>query len=140
MRGHKEEMNVDKKGVKDAELPTMGEVAQIEKNKESLSVEQNDALSKRTLKIWDVPSELANKFIATARGSYANKSWLLLQDLMRKADLYDQMVSSGKLEELDRRLARVEEFADRMNEALSNEQEEQETVEKAKKPKTFGAD
>jgi hypothetical protein len=131
---------VEHEGEKEAELPTMGEVAQIEKNKESLSVEQNDALSKRTLKIWDVPSELANKFIATARGSYANKSWLYLQDLMRKADLYDTMVSSGKLEELDRRLARVEEFADRMNEALSEEQEKEETVEKAKKPKHFGAD
>jgi hypothetical protein len=128
----------ENKGEKDAELPTMGEVAQIEKNKESMSIEQNDALSKRTLKIWDVPSELANKFIATARGSYANKSWLYLQDLMKKADLYDTMVSSGKLEELDRRLARVEEFADRMNEALSEEQEKEETVEKAKKPKTFG--
>jgi len=123
-----------------AELPTLGEVAQVEKNKENMSNEAMDALAKRTLKIWDVPSELANRFIATARGSYANKSWLLLQDLMKKADLYDTMVSSGKLEELDMRLARVEEFADRMSEALSEEQAEAETKTKAKKPKTFGAD
>ena len=134
-QAHKEEITVEHEGEKDAELPTLGEVAQIEKG---MSREQVDALSKRTLKIWDVPSELANKFIATARGSYANKSWLYLQELMKKADLYDQMVSSGKLEELDRRLARVEEFAARMDEALRDEQDEHEKNTKAKKPKTFG--
>lgn len=139
-QAHKEEMNVEHEGEKDAELPTMGEVAQIEKSKESMSVEQNDALSKRTLKIWDVPSELANRFIATARGSYANKSWLYLQDLMRKADQYDTMVSSGRLDELENRVARLEEFADRINEALSEEQNKMETETKAKKPKHFGAD
>jgi len=122
-----------------AELPTLGEVAQVE-IKADLARQQENAVSRRTLQIWDVPTELANKFISTARGSYGNKSWLFFQDLMKKADLYDQMVSSGKLEELDRRLARVEEFADRMNEALSEEQEKEETVEKAKKPKHFGAD
>jgi hypothetical protein len=122
-------------GEKKAELPTIGEVAQIE---QGMGKEQMDALSKRTLKIWDVPSELANKFIATARGSYANKSWLYLQELMRKADQYDVMVSSGKLEELDRRVARLEEFAERMNAALDEEQTEQD--KKAKKPKTFGGE
>ena len=143
-QAHKEEMDVEHEGEKEAELPTMGEVAQIEKNKESMSIEQNDALSKRTLKIWDVPSELANKFIATARGSYANKSWLYLQDLIRKADQYDMMVSSGKLEEHDRRLAKLEEFADRIETALSKEPEPEEEPEektetkKAKKPKHFG--
>jgi len=129
---------VENKGEK-AELPTLGEIAQIEKNKETMSNEQIDALSKRTLKIWDVPSELASKFIATARGSYANKSWLYLQDLMRKADLYDTMVSSGKLEELERRLIRVEDFAERMDKALAEEPAvEEDTKKKAKKPKTFG--
>jgi len=135
-------MNVEHEGEKDAELPTLGEVAQIEKNKESMSIEQTDALSKRTLKIWDVPSELANKFIATARGSYANKSWLYLQDLIRKADQYDLMVSSGKIDEHERRLAKLEEFADRIETALSKEpepdEEEKTETKKAKKPKHFG--
>jgi uncharacterized protein (DUF1919 family) len=126
---------VEHEGEKEAELPTLGEVARIESNKESMSIEQNDALSKRTLKIWDVPSELANKFIATARGSYANKSWLYLQDLIRKADQYDMMVSSGKLEEHERRIAQLEVFAERLDKALS---EEPEPEKKAKKPKHFG--
>ena len=116
-----------------AELPTLGEIAQM--NKESMSNEQIDALSKRTLKIWDVPSELANKFIATARGSYANKSWLYLQDLMRKADQYDHMVSSGKLEELETRVRLLEDFAEKMD-AVVNEPIPE--TKKAKKPKTFG--
>ena len=130
----------DNKG-ENANLPTMGEVAVIETKKEEdrqqMSTEQNDALSKRTLKIWDVPTELANKFIATARGSYANKSWLYLQDIMRKATLYDEMVSSGRLDEHERRLANLEEFAQRMNDIVEESQKEA-VEEEVKKPKTFG--
>jgi len=128
-----------------AVLPTMGEVAVItderkkEEERNQMAKEQNDALSRRTLKIWDVPTELANKFIATARGSYSNKSWLYLQDLMKKANLYDEMVSSGRLEEHERRLANLEEFAQRMNELIVKAQQE-EIKEEVKKPKTFGGD
>jgi hypothetical protein len=123
---------VDEKKGERAELPTLGEIAQIE-----MASESNDALSKRTLKIWDVPTELASKFIATARGSYANKSWLYLQDLMRKADQYDQMISSGRLEDHERRIVAIEAFVDGMEKAL-NAPEEKEEKAKTKTPKTFG--
>jgi hypothetical protein len=124
----------------DAELPTLGEVAEIkDEQKVVLSVEQNDALSKRTLKIWDVPTELANRFIATARGSYANKSWLYLQDIMRKANLYDEMVSSGRLDDHEKRLAYLEEFAIRVS-GIFDEAQKETIEEENKKPKTFGGD
>jgi hypothetical protein len=134
-------MDENKEKGEKAELPTLGEVAEIEENKqqmsvEQMSVEQNDAVSKRTLKIWDVPTELANKFISTARGSYANKSWLYLQDIMRKANLYDEMVSSGRLEDHEKRIIALEEYAERMNEIVEETQKE----EINKKPKTFGGD
>lgn len=120
-----------------AELPTLGDVAEMNTQ---MAKEQNEALSKRTLKIWDVPTEMANKFIAVTRGSYANKSWLYLQDLMRKAEQYDLMVSSGKLEELERRVVNLEEFAKRMNDLTQEVQENMENEEAKKTPKTFGGD
>jgi hypothetical protein len=119
------------KGEKNAELPTLEEAA-----KKGMADEQIDAIAKRTLKIWDVPAELANKFISTARGSYANKSWLYLQDIMRKANLYDEMVSSGRLDEHERRLIALEEFAERMVAAMETAKEE----EVKKKPKTLGGE
>ncbi len=121
------------KGEKDAELPTLEEAAGLKKD---MTQEQNDAIAKRTLKIWDVPAELANKFISTARGSYANKSWLYLQDIMRKANLYDEMVSSGRLDDHERRLIALENFAERMVGEIETAQDE----EVVKKPKTFGGD
>lgn len=121
------------KGEKDAELPTLEEAAGLKKD---MATEQVDAIAKRTLKIWDVPAELANKFISTARGSYANKSWLYLQDIMRKANLYDEMVSSGRLDDHERRLIALEDFAERMVAVIETAKEE----EVKKKPKTFGGD
>lgn len=132
----------DEKGEK-AELPTLGEVAGVkekEESKQQMFIEQNDAVSKRTLKIWDVPTELANKFIATARGSYANKSWLYLQDIMRKANLYDEMVSSGRLEDHEKRLVSLEEFAEKMSELIIDIQKEDIAEETKKQPKTFGGE
>jgi len=123
------------KGEKDAELPTLEEAAGLKKD---MATEQVDAVAKRTLKIWDVPAELANKFISTARGSYANKSWLYLQDIMRKANLYDEMVSSGRLDDHERRLIALEDFAERMVAVIEAAKEEEEEVKK--KPKTFGGD
>jgi len=122
------------KGEKNAELSTLEEAAGLKKE---MADEQTDAIAKRTLKIWDVPAELANKFISTARGSYANKSWLYLQDIMRKANLYDEMVSSGRLDDHERRLIALEEFAERMVAAIETAKEEEEVK---KKPKTFGGD
>lgn len=127
-----------------AEFPTLEEAAGIKKDEETkqisveMSVEQTDALSKRTLKIWDVPTELANRFISTARGSYANKSWLYLQDIMRKANLYDEMVSSGRLDDHERRLIALEEFADRLSTVFEEAQKEVIDDNARKKPKTFG--
>jgi len=117
-----------------AELPTMGEIAEIKK----MSSEQDDAVSKRTLKIWDVPTELANKFIAVAKGRYANKSWLYLQDIMRKADQYDLMISSGRLDDLESRVLNLEESASRINKVLVEAQEEEIKTEAKKVPRTFG--
>lgn len=124
---------MENKGEKTAELPTMGEVAQIE-GKMQMEKEQTDSISKRTLKIWDVPEQMAMKFIGTARASYANKSWLYLQDLMRKADLYDQLVSSGRMEDHERRIASLEDFI------MEIQKEPQKEPEKKanNKPKTFG--
>jgi hypothetical protein len=76
-----------------------------EPNKAELPAMEN---SKITLKIWDVPLDLGKAFIGKAKSQYANKSWLLLQDLMRKADLFDQIVSSGKMEELEKRIVALE--------------------------------
>lgn len=124
----------ENKGAK-AELPTIGEVASVE-----MSQAQNDAMSKRTLKIWDVPSELANRFISTARGSYANKSWLYLQDLMRKAEKYDELMASGRLDAIEKRLKDHEDFIEKVGEFFEKLEQEEES-EEAKKPKvkkTFG--
>jgi hypothetical protein len=132
-------MNQENKEGAQAALPTMEEVAQIsrvEKNgANNMANEQQDAVSKRTLKIWDVPTELANKFISVARGSYANKSWLYLQDLMRKADKFDELVSSGRIEAIERRLAVCEEFIKKFDDAMQDMESEE---GKNKKPKTFG--
>jgi F0F1-type ATP synthase gamma subunit len=54
---------------------------------------------------------------------------------MRKADLYDQMVSSGRLDAIEKRLIAVEEFAENMAEALKEAEND-----KANVPKTFGGD
>ena len=91
-----------------------------------------------TLKIWDVPPELAQKFIRTAKSSYANKSWLLLQDLMMKADKYDEFVTSGKIQELEDRIVNLESVIGALAEQAEKEPEEEKPVEKAKVPKTFG--
>ena len=94
-----------------------------------------------TLKIWDVPLGLAQKFINTSKSSYSNKSWLLLQDLMAKADRYDEWVSSGKIAELDQRITAIEYFINTIQateavvEADANKLPEE---TKAKVPKTFG--
>lgn len=94
---------------------------------------------KMTLKIWDVPPELGRRFIGAAKASYANKSWLLLQDLMMKADKYDQMIASGRMVELegilkehDSRIAMIERAI--MQAGTSDGKDESE----AKTPKTFG--
>ena len=136
-------METKQKGVQaEIPLPTIEEIAEIKKQQTKEMVdEQNEALSKRTLKIWDVPTELANKFIATARGSYANKSWLYLQDLMRKANLYDEMVSSGRLEDLEKRIKNLEDyFEELLIKAEEMAQEEMAEKKGKKKPKVFGDD
>lgn len=110
-----------------AELPqlTLGDIADM----------------KMTLKIWDVPPELGRKFINTAKACYANKSWLLLQDLMQKADKYDQFLSSGKIadleaktKELDGRISAIEAVFD----AAAGQSAEPAQPDVPKVPKTFG--
>ena len=125
------------KDEKKVELPTLGEVAEVKR----LSEEQRDAVSKQTLRIWDVPTELATKFIGISRSSYANKSWLYLQDIMGKADLYDVMVSSGRLDSLEKRIVNLEESSERINKVFTEAQEDEDQKEEANKvPKTFGSD
>jgi hypothetical protein len=56
---------------------------------------------------------------------------------MRKADKFDELSSSGRLDEFDRRLTKCEDFIEKMDEVLEKAEEEEE--EKAQKPKkTFG--
>lgn len=106
--------------------PTLGDVADM----------------KMTLKIWDVPPELGRRFIGQAKASYANKSWLLLQDLMQKADRYDLWMSSGKMAEIEGVLKNHEVRLSQMEavvEAAEKTAAQGETaVEEKKTPKTFG--
>lgn len=90
--------------------------------------------SRVTLKIWDVPPELAQKFVRTAKSSYANKSWLLLQDIMKKADQYDEFISSGRLQDHETRIANLESILA----AAVEDEPAQEKTEEPKVPKTFG--
>jgi len=92
---------------------------------------------KITLKIWDVPPELYRRFIATAKGSYANKSWLLLQDLMMKAAKYDEWLSSGKIAELEGRVKVLEGRLEAFEAAIAATPTEPEK-EGEKVPATFG--
>jgi len=109
---------------------------------EKQKAEMGEIADVRTsLKIWDVPHELAKRFIGIAKGSYANKSWLLLQDLMAKADKYDSWMASGKIAEFERRLVRLEEFIDNIQIVNDEEEKPNEATakeEEPKKPKTFG--
>ena len=93
-----------------------------------------------TLKIWDVPPELGRKFIGLAKASYANKSWLLLQDLMGKAQKYEEMVSAGKIEDHEMRIHAIEEFIRGMEEEAQKEMERTDKEGETKMPKTFGGD
>jgi len=99
-------------------------------------------LGRTTLKIWDVPIPLAQKFIGISRSSYANKSWLLLQELMIKADKYDQWVSSGRLADIEEKLKvldiRIKIFEDAIRDAEETQEEVKEEVKAKKQPKTFG--
>jgi hypothetical protein len=61
-----------------------------------------------TLKIWDVPPEVGRKFISEAKAKYGNKSWLLLRDLMDKAEKYDKFLSNGTIEDHEKRLKALE--------------------------------
>jgi hypothetical protein len=111
----------NEKGAIKAETPTIGEIANV----------------KMTLKIWDVPPELGKRFIARAR-SYGNRSWLCLQDIMAKADKFDELVSSGKILEIDKRLSALEKFKEELEAAAREVSEEEKEEPKPKVPKTFG--
>ena len=126
---------IDRKGAKAEDL-TIGQVAEI--TTKQMSNEQSDAASKRTLKIWDVPTELASKFISVARGNYANKSWLYLQDLVRKAEQYDLMVSSGRLDTMEKQIVNIEESLNRINKVFEDAQKDEIETQEKKVPKTFG--
>lgn len=64
-----------------------------------------------TLSIWNVPLDLAKQFISIAKTKYGNKSWILLQDLMTKAEKYDEYVEARwkKVDELEKRVTELEE-------------------------------
>ena len=106
--------------------PTLGDIADM----------------KMTLKIWDVPPELGRRFIGMAKASYANKSWLLLQDLMIKAERYDLWMSSGKMAEIEGILkqhqVRLDQVEAVVEAAQQTEKQKEEDVETLKTPKVFG--
>ena len=93
---------------------------------------------KMTLKIWDVPPDLGRQFIGRAKSSYANKSWLLLQDLMMKADRYDFMVGSGRLTELEGKVKEIEGRMNLFESTIRQAAEETGAEAEAEQPKTFG--
>lgn len=72
-------------------------------NGENIAELVPDQSVRMTLKIWDVPMKVGAKFINLAKEKYGNKSWLLLQDLLDKAEKYD-----GRIDELERRIIAVE--------------------------------
>lgn len=93
---------------------------------------------KTTLKIWDTPLPLAQKFIGISKSSYANKSWLYLQDLMQKADKYDQWLASGKIAEIDAMLKLLDGRIGLIEIAICGEDDQNKETKTAKKPKTLG--
>lgn len=115
-----------------------------------------------TLKIWDVPPELGKSFIAKAKAKYGNKSWILLQDMWEKSNKFDELMSSGKILELETKLngheSRIKliesfilEFNNAVQEAAENGKKEEavqvdpateaapeKKKDEVKTPKTFG--
>ena len=104
---------------------------------EAAGISQMD-MERTTLKVWDTPVALAKKFIMTAKSSYANKSWLLLQDLMLKAEKYDEWIASGKIADHENRLAALEDFVEKIQEEADKMADAEEKAKKPKTPKTFG--
>jgi len=85
-----------------------------------------------TLKIWSVPYDLAMKFVSKAKNDYGNKSWMLLKDLMEKAEKFDELSKNEvpKILELEERISKLEE---NLEEIMSSEKSEDD-----EKVETFG--
>lgn len=93
-----------------------------------------DVQAKLTLKIWDVPHGLGNRFIDNAKARYGGKSWLYLKALV-DGEMTSELLRT-KLDLQESRLKNIEGMLSAILEAPEEKEEE-----KPKAPaviKTFG--
>lgn len=101
---------------------------------EKLSAQAEVSKTKTTLKIWGVPSDVADKFISHAKNKYECKSWLYLKKLMDNET--DSEFMRTKIELMEKRLEIIEKdlgvlvslIAEGMEEDVEEEKKKEITV------------